>query len=128
MTQDTEMVRPLRTEADYEAALAAIRPYFDNEPAPGTPEADRFELLAMVIEKWEDEHVQIPDADPVTVVQMIMEANGYTRGDLAEILGAPSRASEFLNRRRSLSLEQIRRLRAEWGIPADALISAAEAA
>jgi HTH-type transcriptional regulator/antitoxin HigA len=116
-------VRPLRTEADYNAALAAIRPYFDNEPAADTAEADHFDLLAMVIEKYEDERFPMPAADPVAAVQLIMEANAYTRADLVEILGAPSRASEFLNRRRDLSLPQIRRLNAEWGIPAEALIA-----
>lgn len=121
-------VRPLRTEADYDAALAAVRPYFDNPPESGSADADRFELLILVIKAWEDAHIPIPDASPVEVVKLVMEANGYSRADLAEILGAPSRASEFLNRRRSLSLEQIRRLRAEWGIPADALIGEAEAA
>ena len=126
--QDMQTVRPLRTEADYEAALAAIRPYFDHEPEPGTPEADHFDLLALVIGKYEDEQVQIPEADPIAVVQLVMEAKGFTRADLAEILGGAPRVSEFFNRRRELSLGQIRRLRAEWGIPADALIGEAEAA
>jgi HTH-type transcriptional regulator/antitoxin HigA len=125
---ESQPVRPLRTEADYEAALAAIRPYFDDEPEPGTPEADRFDLLALVIEKYENEHFSVPEADPVAVVQLVMEANGFTRADLAEILGGAPRVSEFFNRRRELSLSQIRRLRAEWGIPADALIGEAEAA
>jgi len=120
---ETEMVRPVRTEADYEAALAAIRPYFDHEPEPGTDEADHFEMLAMVIEKYEDERVPIPDADPVSVVRLVMEANGYSRADLAEILGGASRVSEFFNGWRDLSITQIRRLRADWGIPADALIA-----
>lgn len=127
MNQTTD-VRPVRTDADYDAALAAVRPYFDTPPEPGTPDADRFELLILVIKAWEDEHYPIPDASPVEVVKLIMEANGYTRADLAEILGAASRASEFLNGRRNLSLEQIRRLRAAWGIPADALIGEAAAA
>jgi HTH-type transcriptional regulator/antitoxin HigA len=115
-------VRPLRTEADYEAALAAIRPFFDNEPAEGTPDADHFDLLTLVIAKYEDEHHPIPEADPVAAVQLVMESNGYSRGDLADILGGASRASEFLNRRRDLSITQVQRLRSEWKIPADVLI------
>lgn len=125
--QNSQTVRPLRTEADYQAALAAVRPYFDHEPEPGTPEADRFDLLAMVIEKYEDEHLSIPEADPVSVVKLVMEARGFTRADLAEILGGAPRVSEFFNGKRELSLGQIRRLRAEWGIPTDALIAEIEA-
>lgn len=115
-------VRPLRTEADYEAALAAIRPYFEQEPAEGTAQADHFDLLAMVIEKYEDEHFPIPEADPVAAVRLVMEANGYTKADLGELIGGASRVSEFLNGRRDLSLPQIRRLHSAWKIPADALI------
>jgi HTH-type transcriptional regulator/antitoxin HigA len=120
--QSMDTVRPLHSEEDYDAALAAIRPYFDNEPDAGTAEADHYDLLAMVIEKYEDERYPIPQADPVAAVQVIMEANNYTRAELAEIIGGPSRVSEFFNRRRDLSLPQIRRLRDEWKIPADALI------
>lgn len=120
----TYNVRPLRTAEDYEAARKAIRPYFDNEPEAGTPEADHFDLLAMVIERYEDEHFPIPTADPVSAVQVVMAANGYSRADLASIVGGPSRASEFINRRRHLTIPQIKRLRAEWKIPADALIGA----
>ena len=121
----TSVVRPIRTEQDYDAALSAIRPYFEAEPAEGTPEADHYDLLAMVIRRYEDERYPIPDADPVAAVQVVMEANGYSRADLASLIGGASRASEFLNRRRELSLPQIRRLRSAWKIPADALIAAA---
>jgi HTH-type transcriptional regulator / antitoxin HigA len=48
-----EMIRPLRTEADYESALDEIERYFENEPKPGTPQADRFDLLALIVEDYE---------------------------------------------------------------------------
>jgi HTH-type transcriptional regulator/antitoxin HigA len=50
--------KPIRTEADYEAALREIEPYFDQEqePLPGTPEGDRFEMLATLIEAYERQH------------------------------------------------------------------------
>ena len=44
------LVRPLRSEVDYGRALAEIARYFEKEPKPGTPEADRFDLLALLIE------------------------------------------------------------------------------
>ena len=117
-------VHPLRTKNDYEAALKAIRRFIENEPADGTPEADEYDMLAMVIEKYEDEHFPIPDADPVAAVTVVMEANNYTRADLAVILGGQSRVSEFMKGRRDLSLPQIRRLNSDWRIPFDALITA----
>jgi len=130
---ETEMtapqpIRPLRDEADYEAALAEFETYFDREPEPGSPQGDRFELLGMVIAKYEDEHHPITGSDPVEVIKLVMEGRGYGQSDLAKLLGSRSRASEVLNRRRDLTLDQIRRLHAEWGVPADALIGGAQAA
>jgi HTH-type transcriptional regulator/antitoxin HigA len=57
-------IRPIRTEADYDAALADIEQYFDNEPARGTPEADRFEILLALISAYEQQHwaIEAPDA------------------------------------------------------------------
>lgn len=72
-------VRPIRTEADYQWALAEIAPYFDNQPEPGTPEADRFDVLADLIEAYEDRHHPIPEADPVDLLKAHMEATGRTQ-------------------------------------------------
>jgi HTH-type transcriptional regulator/antitoxin HigA len=115
-------VRPIRTEADYRWALAEIELYFDNEPARGTPEADRFEVLADLIEAYEARHWAIEHADAVELIQYRMELGGFQAKDLAEVLGSKSRASEILNRKRAITLEMARRLHAAWGIPAEALI------
>ncbi|HEX6859573.1 MAG TPA: transcriptional regulator [Caulobacteraceae bacterium] len=117
-------IRPIHNEDEYEAALAAFRPLIENEPEPGTPEADVYDLLALVIQKYEDEHYPIDVADPVEVVRLVMEQGDHTREELAEILGGAPRVSEFFNRRRELTLSQIKRLRQAWRIPADLLIAA----
>jgi len=121
-------VHILRGDADYQVALAAYEAYFDNEPAPGTPEADHFELLGLLLAKYEEEHFPIPDADPVEAIRFAMERQGLDQSDLAELIGSRSRASEILNRRRELSISQIRKLTKEWRIPAQALIGELEAA
>ena len=115
-------VRPLRTEADYEAALTAYESFFDKEPEPGTAEADRFELLGMVIAKYEEAAFPFAAADPVEALKLVMEGRGYSTGDLAKVLGSAPRATEVLNGRRGLSIDHIRRLRQDWRIPADILI------
>ncbi|GAB0116386.1 helix-turn-helix domain-containing protein [Acidisoma sp. 7E03] len=119
-------VRPIRTEADYEWALQEISPYFDTEPQPGTPEADRFDVLAALIEGYERQHHAISAPEPVAVVRFYMEQNGLGQADLAAVLGSRSRASEFLSGRRGLSLTMIGAIRAAWGIPADFLIAPME--
>lgn len=115
-------VRPLKTESDYDAALADIERYFDAEPQPGTPEADRFDLLALVIADYEARHWPIDPPDAPDALRERMEARGLTQSDLARVLGSKSRASEVLNRRRHLTLEQAWTLHREWQIPAESLI------
>jgi HTH-type transcriptional regulator/antitoxin HigA len=115
-------VRPLRSEADYDAALSDIEQYFEAEPQPGTPAADRFDLLALVIADYEAKHWPIDPPDPVEAIKYRMEQGGYRQRDLAALLGSRSRASEILSRKRPLTLEMAWRLNREWGIPAEALL------
>jgi HTH-type transcriptional regulator / antitoxin HigA len=115
-------VRPLRSEADYDTALKAIEAFFETEPQPGSPEADRFDLLALVIADYEHKHWAIEAPDAPDLLRAQMEQKGLRQADLAELLGSKVRASEVLNRRRHLTLEQAWKLHTEWRLPADALI------
>ena len=58
-------IRPIRTEEDYQAALREVSAYFDNEPAPGTTDGDRFEILLTLVEAYEAKHYPIDLPDPV---------------------------------------------------------------
>lgn len=117
-----KMIRPLHSEAEYDAALADIERYFETEPTPGTPEADRFDLLAMVIEDYERKHWPVDLPDPVDAIRYGMEILGFTRADLGRLLGSRQRASDILSRRRPLTMRMAWRLHKEWGIPAEVLI------
>jgi HTH-type transcriptional regulator/antitoxin HigA len=117
-----ENIRPIKTEADYEWALAEITHYFDNEPEPGSPDGDRFDVLATLIEAYEDEHHPIEAPDPVSAIEGFMEMSGLRQATLAEVIGSRSRASEVLNRKRPLTLDMVHRLHKEWKIPAELLI------
>lgn len=116
-------IRPIRTQEDLDWALAEIEPYFDAPPAHGTPEADRFDVLADLIEAYEDRHFPIREVEPIEFLRAHMELTGRSQADLAKLLGSRSRASEVLNRRRSLTVEMVYKLNREWGIPADALVA-----
>ena len=115
-------IRPIRTAADHEWALAEISLYFDNQPEPGTPEADRFDILADLIEAYEDRHFPMPEVEPVAFLKTHMEATGRTQADLAALFGSRPRASEVLGRKRALTVEMIYKLSREWHIPADCLV------
>jgi HTH-type transcriptional regulator/antitoxin HigA len=117
-----KIVRPLRNEREYESAVDEIERYFENEPKRGTPEADRFDLLALVIEDYEKRHWPIDPPDPIDAIRFRMEVSGLNQADLGRLLGTRQRASDILNRRRPLTLPMIWKLHREWDIPAEALI------
>ncbi|GLK78049.1 transcriptional regulator [Methylopila jiangsuensis] len=112
-------IRPIRTEADYDWALAEVERYFDEPPAIGSPEGDRFDVLSTLIASYEAERFPLPDLDPIEALKAFMESAGKTQADLAELFGSKSRASEVLNRKRALTLNMVYRLRADWGLPSD---------
>ena len=115
-------IRPIRTEADYDWALAEIERYFEHEPQPGTAAADRFDVLSALIEAYENRHWPVEAPDPIDAIKYRMELGNFQAKDLAEILGSKSRASEVLNRKRPITLDMARRLHDAWGIPAEVLI------
>ena len=115
-------LKPIRSEMDYDAALKAIERYFNKPPKKGTAEADRFDVLATLIEAYERVRWPIPEADPVDVIRYRMETHGYTQTDLSRVLGSRARASEVMRGKRPLSLSMIRRLAGSWQIPVEALV------
>jgi HTH-type transcriptional regulator/antitoxin HigA len=91
-----KMIRPLRSETDYDAALKEIERYFEDEPKPGTQEADRFDLLALIIEDYERKRWPIDPPDTIDAIRYRMETGGYTQADLGRLLGSRQRASDIL--------------------------------
>lgn len=118
-----KMIRPLRSEADYDAALEEIERYFENEPKPGTLEADRFDLLALVIDDYEWKRWPIDPPEMIDAIRYRMETGGYTQADLGRLLGSRQRASDILTGKRPLTMSMAWKLHREWGIPAEALIA-----
>lgn len=113
----------IKNAQEHEAALARFRELFDMDPAPDTPEDDEFQLLALVIKDYERRTVPpVVVDDPVEVILFAMEQMGLSRQDMTKYLGSPSKVSEVLSRKRSLSLPMIRRLNEGLGIPLDLLV------
>jgi HTH-type transcriptional regulator / antitoxin HigA len=113
-------LRPIRTKASYEAALKEIERLWGARS--GTPAGDRLDILATLIEAYEDEHYPMDPPDPIEAIKFRMEQQGLTRKDLEGILGTRTRVAEVLNGRRGLSINMIRRLHDKLGIPAEVLI------
>ena len=113
-------INPIKTEADYDTALAEFDTLMDAKP--GTPEGDRLDILVTLVEAYEAKHWQISPPDPIAAIELRMQQKGLSRQDLEKVLGSRSRVSEILNRKRPLTLDMIRRLHSLWGIPAESLI------
>lgn len=113
-------IRPIKTEVDYQAALAEIERLLD--AAPNTYESDRLEVLAALVEAYEDRHYPIAEPDPIEAIRYYMESRGLKRKDLEPYLGSRERVNEVLGRKRRLSIKMIRKLHTGLGISADILI------
>ena len=115
-------IHPIRTKADSKRALREVSAYFDNEPEPGSADGDRFEILTTLVEAYEAKHFPIDAPDPIEAIRFRMEQGGLTVKDLVPSIGQPNRVYEVLNRKRGLTLEMIRNLHRNLGIPAESLI------
>ena len=113
-------IRPIKTEADYHAALTEIEHLFDAQP--DTPQGDRLDVLTTLVEVYEADQEPIAAPDPIEAIVYYLESRGLTRRDLEPYIGSRARVSEVLNRKRGLTLEMIRRLHTGLGIPAEVLI------
>jgi HTH-type transcriptional regulator/antitoxin HigA len=113
-------IRPIRTEQDYDEALARITQLMSS--APGSPEGDELDILATLLDAYETKHFPIDAPDPITAIEFRMEQQGLSRKDLEAFIGSRARVSEILTRKRSLTLPMVRRLKHGLGISADLLI------
>lgn len=115
-------IHPIRTKADYKRALREVSAYFNDEPEPRSEDGDRFEILITLVEAFEAKHFRIEAPDPIEAIRFRMEQGGLTVKDLVPSIGQPNRVYEVLNRKRGLTLEMIRNLHRNLGIPAESLI------
>ena len=114
-------IRPIRNDDDHVAALREIERLWGADV--GTPAGDKLDMLATLVEKYEDTRWPVDDAsDPIDVLNYAIEELGHTQAELAELLGSRSRASELLNRRRPLTVEMIHKISETWKISADLLV------
>ncbi|MEN5091899.1 helix-turn-helix domain-containing protein [Pseudomonas protegens] len=115
-------IRPIHTDQDYRAALKSVSPLFDNEPQPGTPEGDYFDVMITLIEAYEAKQFPLDLPNPIEAIKFRMEQSGLSAADLAPAIGRTNRVYEVLNGKRALTLPMIWKLHQLFGIPAESLI------
>jgi HTH-type transcriptional regulator/antitoxin HigA len=113
-------IKPIRTEADHQRALHEIEGLWGAKS--GTPECDRLDVLTTLVEAYEQKHFPFDPPDPIEAIRFRLEQQGLDTRALIGIIGSRSRVYEVMERKRSLSLEMIRRLHERFGIPAEVLI------
>lgn len=113
----------LRSDEEYDAAVAEIDALLDREIVPGSEDSDRLEFLSLLVEAYDEEHFPMGNSTtPQSITDFMLEQRGMQRSDLAEVMGGRSRVSDFFNGKRELSRTQIKALRDLLGIPADLLL------
>lgn len=116
-------IRPIHNDTDYRAALKEISLLMESDPELGTPEGDRLDVLATLVQSYETKHYPIATPDPIEAIKFRMEQGGLSVKDLEPMIGKSNRVYEILDRTRPLTLRMIRRLHKELGIPAEVLIA-----
>lgn len=112
----------IKTEVEHRAYLAEVERLAAEDPKPGTPDGDRLELLAKLVEDYEKEKFRFARPDPIAAIKFRMEEKGLKQKDLVDIIGGKNRVSEILSGKRPLTLTMVRALSDELRIPADLLI------
>ena len=112
-------IRPIKTDKDHRAALKEIEALWGADE--GTAEGDRLDVLATLVEAYEEKRWPAEDLDPVEAIEAAMAHDGHSRSDLAKLVGQ-SRATEILQRKRPLTLPMIRKIAMAWRVPERVLV------
>lgn len=113
-------IRPINTEQDYSAALARVEHLMEIERSP--EQDDELDVLATLIELYEDRHFPMDAPDPIQAIKFRMQQLGMKQSDLASVFGSRAKASEVLSGKRALTLKMVRALHDCLGVPAEVLI------
>lgn len=119
-TQFNMEIKPIKSESDYRNALKRLDEIFD--ASIGSIESDEADILALLIDDYENKHFQIEAPDPIEAIKIRMEELSLKQTDLAEAMGGANRVSEILNRKRKLTLEMVRNLTGKLNLSAEVLV------
>ena len=116
-------LKPIHCDADHADAMAEVERLWG--ATTGTPDGDRLDIILTLIDAYETRHHAVDPPDPVEAIEFRMEQQGLVRKDLEPLIGTRARVAQVLNRERGLTIEMIRKLHDQLGIPAAVLIGAA---
>lgn len=118
------MLKPIKTEKQYQAALARVYDLMQGDIKEGSAASDELEVLSILVNAYEQMHYHVPSPNPLDAIKFRLDQMGISEKELNDILGYRSRKSETLSGKRKLSLAMIRKLNEVLHIPAEVLIQA----
>jgi HTH-type transcriptional regulator / antitoxin HigA len=124
MAKQSVEIELLKTDAAYRRALVKLSAFFDQAPASGSAQEAEFEVVMMMVERYEAEQVTVYPPDPVSAIEFAIEQRGLSSADLQQVLGSRQRVHDILRKKRRLSLDHVRALHDKLLIPAEVLIQA----
>ncbi|EMK02346.1 MULTISPECIES: type II toxin-antitoxin system HigA family antitoxin [unclassified Leptospira] len=113
-------IKPIKSAKDHELALKEIEKLWDAKK--NTPEYDKLDILITLVDSYENKHFPIETPDPIEAIKSVMEEKNLKNVDLGNWIGGRSRATEILNKKRKLTLEMIRKINKNLGIPTEILV------
>ncbi|PJZ64050.1 transcriptional regulator [Leptospira wolffii] len=113
-------IKPIKSAKDHELALREIEKLWDAKK--NTPEYDKLDILITLVDSYENKHFPIETPDPIEAIKSVMEEKNLKNVDLGNWIGGRSRATEILNKKRKLTLEMIRKINKNLGIPTEILV------
>lgn len=114
--------RVIKSENEHKMALAEVERLIALDPEPGTPDANRLDLLAILVEAYEKKRFSIALPSPIEAILFRMEEQGLMQKDLVPYMGSKSKVSEVLSGKRPLTIQMIRELHAGLDIPLEILL------
>jgi HTH-type transcriptional regulator/antitoxin HigA len=122
LTQSTEFVFVPTSEEEYERLVVLLDQITDiARDDEAHPLAKMIDVIGVLIEDYEDEHIPEPEGDPISVLKYFMEEYELKQKDLPE-LGSQGIVSEILNGKRELNLRQVKALSERFKVPVSVFI------
>lgn len=115
-------MKVIKTEEEYDSALIEVETLMEADPEPGTEDGDKLELLALLINNYEEKYYPLDMPDPIEAIKFRMDQEGLSQRDLMPLIGSRGKVSEVLSGKTPLSLKMMRALNKELGIPAEVLL------
>ena len=116
------MLKPIKTEEQYEEALETIWYLMDAQPALGTPKGDELDILVTLVEAYEVKHYPMPSIEPIEYLKLVMSSKHLKQSDLVPFIGHKSQVSKILNGKRELTISMIKNLSKGLNLPLQKLV------